>query len=73
MKTAGIIYLQVAPESINDLNRIFEGYEHIAMVSTMDKVQGIVRLLGTPDTEPIMELIFQHLPFPAKKLPDYEE
>lgn len=73
MKKDGIIYLQIEPKLINDLNHIFEGYEHVAMVSTVDNVNGIVKLWGTPDTQADMETIIVNLPFPAKKLTDYQE
>ena len=73
MKTAGIVYLQIEPKLINDLNHIFEGYEHIAMVSTLDNVKGIVKLWGTPDTQPEIEKIIANLPFFAKILTDYAE
>ena len=68
MKKDGIIYLQIEPKLINDLNHIFEGYEHVAMVSTVDNVNGIVKLWGTPDTQADMETIIVNLPFPAKKI-----
>lgn len=73
MKKDGIIYLQIEPKLINDLNHIFEGYEHVAMVSTVDNVNGIVKLWGTPDTQADMETIIVNLPFSAKKLTDYQE
>lgn len=73
MKKDGIIYLQIEPKLINDLNHIFEGYEHVAMVSTVDNVNGIVKLWGTPDTQADMEKIIVNLPFSAKKLTDYQE
>jgi hypothetical protein len=73
LKKDGIIYLQIEPKLINDLNHIFEGYEHVAMVSTVDNVNGIVKLWGTPDTQADMETIIVNLPFSAKKLTDYQE
>ena len=73
MKKDGIMYLQIEPKLINDLNHIFEGYEHVAMVSTVDNVNGIVKLWGTPDTQADMEKIIVNLPFSAKKLTDYQE
>lgn len=73
MKKDGIIYLQIEPKLINDLNHIFEGYEHVAMVSTVDNVNGIVKLWGTPDTQADMEKIIVNLPFSAKKITDYQE
>ena len=43
------------------------------MVSTVDNVNGIVKLWGTPDTQADMETIIVNLPFSAKKLTDYQE
>ena len=44
------IYAKVAPERIADVNWIMEGYEHLALVSTIDHQEGIILLRGTPDT-----------------------
>ena len=41
-----IIYLRVAPERIADVNWIMEGYEHLALVTTEDPREGVVKLLG---------------------------
>lgn len=36
------IYAKVAPERIADVNWIMEGYEHLALVSTIDHQEGII-------------------------------
>ena len=68
-----ILYVQIEPSKINDINRIFEGYEHIALVSTVDSKQGIVKLRGTPDTMAEMREITGNLPFPAQVLANFQE
>jgi len=68
-----ILYVQVEPAQITDINRIFEGYEHIALVSTVDNKKGIVKLRGTPDTMPDMQEIVKNLPFFAKVLQNFSE
>jgi hypothetical protein len=68
-----ILYLQLEPKFITDLNRIFEGYEYLAMVTTVDNKKAIVKLIGTPDTRPEVEKVVAHLPFPAKILRDFVE
>lgn len=58
-----IIYLRVAPERIADVNWIMEGYEHLALVTTEDPAEGVVKLLSTPDTyNDVMEII-ENMPF----------
>jgi len=68
-----ILYLQVEPVFITDINRIFEGYEHLALVSTVDRVKGIIKLRATPDTMPEVQEIIDHLPVFAKVLPNFQE
>ncbi len=63
-----IIYLRVAPERIADVNWIMEGYEHLALVTTEDPREGVVKLLGTPDTyNDVMEII-ENMPFTVEIL-----
>lgn len=63
-----IIYLRVAPERIADVNWIMEGYEHLALVTTEDSSEGVVKLLGTPDTyNDVMEII-ENMPFTVEIL-----
>lgn len=68
-----VLYVQVEPVLITDLNRIFEGYEYVALVSTVDNKKGIVKLRGTPDTMFEIREIVANLPFPAKVLQDFHE
>lgn len=63
-----IIYLRVAPERIADVNWIMEGYEHLALVTTEDPREGVVKLLGTLDTyNDVMEII-ENMPFTVEIL-----
>lgn len=63
-----IIYLRVAPERIADVNWIMEGYEHLALVTTEDPREGVVKLLSTPDTyNDVMEII-ENMPFTVEIL-----
>ena len=57
-----IIYLRVAPERIADVNWI------LALVTTEDPREGVVKLLGTPDTyNDVMEII-ENMPFTVEIL-----
>ncbi|PWM77692.1 MAG: DUF4911 domain-containing protein [Phascolarctobacterium sp.] len=68
-----IIYLRVAPERIADVNWIMEGYEHLALVTTLDPADGVVKLLGTPDTyNDVMEII-ENMPFQVDVLESIPE
>ena len=63
-----IIYVRVAPERIADVNWIMEGYEHLALVTTVDPADGVVKFLGTPDTyNDVMEII-ENMPFQTEVL-----
>lgn len=67
------MYVEIEPAKIVDINRIFEGYEYLALVSTVDRQRAVVKLRGTPDTMPEVEKVVKHLPFPAKILEDFRE
>lgn len=58
-----MIYAQVAPEHIADVNWIMEGYEHLALVSTIDNSAGLIRFFATPDTYFDTMDIIQNMPF----------
>lgn len=58
-----MIYAQVAPEHIADVNWIMEGYEHLALVSTMDSSSGLIQLHTTPDTYFDTMDILENMPF----------
>ena len=68
-----MIYAQVEPEHIADVNWIMEGYEHLALVSTISASDGIIKLLGTPDTVADVLLILNNLPFTVEILENFQE
>ncbi|MGL5205894.1 MAG: DUF4911 domain-containing protein [Acidaminococcaceae bacterium] len=69
----GIIYAKVLKSQIADITRIMEGYEHLALVSTMNANDGIIKLLGTPDTVGDILLILANLPFDVEILENFHE
>ena len=54
---------QVEPEHIADVNWIMEGYEHLAMVSTVDGSMGLIKFYATPDTYFDTMDIIENMPF----------
>jgi len=69
----GIIYAKVEKSQIADVTRVMEGYEHLALVSTVNSNSGIIRLLGTPDTVEDVLLILKNLPFNVEILEKFQE
>ncbi len=57
------IYAQVEPEHIADVNWIMEGYEHLALVSTVDGSAGLIKLHATDDTYFDTMEILENMPF----------
>lgn len=62
MVDAGAVYFRIATRDVNYVNRIFEGYEYIGVVSTVDKARGILVVRATPDTAEAARLILANLP-----------
>ena len=58
-----MIYAQVEPERIADVNWIMEGYEHLAMVSTVDGSAGLFKFYATHDTYFDTMDIIENMPF----------
>ncbi len=53
-----VLQIRINPEYIWYVNAIFEGYEGLAVVRTIDKKKGILELLSTKDQlEEIRELL----------------
>ena len=69
----GIVYAKVKKAEIADVTRIMEGYEHLALVSTISASDGIIKLLGTPDTVADVLLILNNLPFTVEILENFQE
>ncbi len=73
IKSSGIVYAKVQKAEIADVTRIMEGYEHLALVSTINASDGIIKLLGTPDTVADVLLILNNLPFAVEILENFRE
>ena len=50
MKDNNVIYFKIDAKHINYVNRVFEGYEYLGVVSTVDKKEGLLVIRATPDT-----------------------
>ena len=73
INSSGIVYAKVQKAEIADVTRIMEGYEHLALVSTINASDGIIKLLGTPDTVADVLLILNNLPFAVEILENFRE
>lgn len=58
------IVIQMEPKYINFFNRIMEGYEYLGVVTTLDKVEGVVMVRTTPDCYEEALAVIAHLNFP---------
>lgn len=67
-----MIYAQVEPERIADVNWIMEGYEHLAMVSTVDGTSGLIKFYATPDTYFYTLDIIENMPFKVDVIDNME-
>lgn len=67
-----MIYAQVEPEHIADVNWIMEGYEHLAMVSTVDGTSGLIKFYATPDTYFDTLDIIENMPFKVDVIDNME-
>lgn len=67
-----MIYAQVEPERIADVNWIMEGYEHLAMVSTVDGTSGLIKFHATPDTYFDTLDIIENMPFKVDVIDNME-
>ena len=70
---SGIVCAKVKKAEIADVTRIMEGYEHLALVSTISASYGIIKLIGTPDTVADVLLILNNLPFTVEILENFQE
>ena len=62
------IKLQVEPCNISFVNWIIEGYEHLGVVSTLDRHEGIIIIRSTGDMLPDLEEIVRNFDFPVRFL-----
>lgn len=65
------IYLILNPAHIDFLNKILEGYEHLGVLSTMDRQQGLAVVRGTTDTYQDLLQVLNHLPFSISIISDH--
>lgn len=68
-----ILYAQVEPERIADVNWIMEGYEHLALVGTVDGNAGIMKFYATPDTYDEVLDILENMPFQVNLVDSFVE
>lgn len=68
-----IIYAQVEPARIADVNWIMEGYEHPGLVGTVDGKAGIVKFYVTPDTWDDVLEILENMPFRVEILESFTD
>jgi len=60
---SGNIWLRVDPAHIDLLNKLIEGYEHLGVLSTVDRHTGLVVIRGTADTRQDLLHILSSMPF----------
>ena len=68
-----MIFLNIEPRYIDLLTRIIEAYDHLGIVSTLDRRKGLVVIRGTEDTCQELHAILPTLPFKVNLLPDQEQ
>ena len=56
------IDVKVDPRNIDFLNRVFEGYDHLCIVSTVDPAEGHIKLWGYGKTGPVKRVL-KGMPF----------
>lgn len=61
------IEVKTATHHIDFLNRVFEGYDHLATVSTVNAAEGIVKIWGYGKTGPVKRVL-KGLPFTVELL-----
>lgn len=56
-----VVQLRVKPEYIWYVNGIFEGYDGLGVVRTIDKSTGLLEILSTKDQEEDIRELLMHL------------
>lgn len=59
------VKLQVQPCDIAFVNWIIEGYEHMGVVSTIDREKGIIVIRSTEDMLPELMKVVKNFSFPV--------
>ena len=57
----------IDPKNIDYLNRVFEGYDHLCLVSTVSAKEGHVKIWGYGKIGPIKRIL-KGMPFPYEIL-----
>jgi len=63
----------VSPDKIDLLTKIIEAYDHLAVVSTLDRSRGLVIMRATEDSCNELEEVLTNLPFPIELLTEYPQ
>lgn len=53
---------RIDPSQINYVNRIFEGYEYLGVLSTVNREEGLIMIRTTPDCYKEAVAVLKHLP-----------
>lgn len=64
MNNTAAVYVRVAPAHITFVCKIFEGYEYLGVVTTLDRAAGVLVIRATPDTRNAVLDVVSHLPVP---------
>ena len=68
LKIKSEIYARVAVQDIDMLTKIIEAYDHLGIVSTINRQEGLVIVRGTADTRLDLLQILTSLPFPLEMI-----
>ena len=61
MKQCSLLRLEITPERIHFLKFILEGYDGLAIMSTIDARQGIVEIYYPPEVENDLNKLLRHI------------
>ncbi len=67
------LYAIVSPDKIDILTKLIEAYDHLAVVSTLDRLRGLVIMRSTEDNYNDLQEILTNLPFPIEVLSEYPQ
>lgn len=70
LKIKSDICARVAVQDIDMLTKIIEAYDHLGIVSTLNRQEGMVIVRGTMDTRLELLQILASLPFPLEIIED---
>ncbi|MBP2642287.1 MAG: hypothetical protein H6Q67_174 [Firmicutes bacterium] len=60
------VYFRIARKHVNYVNCIFEGYEYLGVVSTVDRNDNLLVVRATSDTADVVRDILVNLPIPVE-------